>query len=657
MSRTTLLPLTAALMLLSGHALAATSSAVADRDTYVKENNKGPYGSEHLISVSKHKKDEEVRVGLVSFSGMPPSSPIDANLTLHVARFDGTAAATVHVYGIRDASRTGNAACGEDFAEGALKYAHLASLDHTESKVAAGSGCIFGGAPLGDLRISRSQLGQTVTFTSPALVSFLQENQTSRVTFLLVRANADKGAGEIGFVAREHMSGLRARLSWTDGSDVGFPDWGVDSTREEDGVVSYVGAIDFPLGGGQTLRLPAADVQMTFTERGTLETIDGTVGYPELPVGGLFDALGALEGTGPGLQIGYGYPEQFNAGAQLPLNPDTRYLYLREVTGASLSWGPLTAEAPGTGETLIVFDLAAPSALFYTSRLPEPVPLTSVQLGVSMRDTIPFRPLTNQGVEGHLTTFDGNLHLGASGEIPTRIPNVVLAVSGDMTAAADPARFPRASWMKHLGGNGEVALAASVGIFSVEIPISESSFRYSSDGEGGRPSLAYASNAALPDLGRLPLALVGKSRVWAYLSDVDNGMRSFVGVKGRVKFGTKWAKHAIDATVVVGPTEALIVGTVTFGGMKMNVRGSANQSHAAFSGSMTSSFGAQGGRVKLKFKAGFDTRKDPIDLSATARFCIAGSCSKVGVKQLEIKSDGHIRVCVDVGVANVCETI
>src|SRR5690606_21544182 len=129
---------------------------------------------------------------------------------------------------------------------------------------------------------------QTVTFTSPELVRFLQENQTPRVTFMLVRANADKGAGEIGFVAREHMSGLRPRLSWTDGGEVGFPDWGVDTTQEENGVVSYVGALEFPVGGGQTLRLPGADVRMTFTERGGLETIDGTVGYPELPMGGLF---------------------------------------------------------------------------------------------------------------------------------------------------------------------------------------------------------------------------------------------------------------------------------------------------------------------------------------------------------------------------------
>ncbi|HLT30590.1 MAG TPA: hypothetical protein VK013_11135, partial [Myxococcaceae bacterium] len=615
MHRLLLVPLTVLGMLASGTAVAQPRHLSADRDTYVKENNKGPYGSEPLVTVSKGKNAKNTRKGLISFWGLNRGAPIDASLALTVERVESSGTQTVHVYGVRDAWATlsdGVGECQEDFSESALKHGHVPFLDTSADGVNEASGCLFRGRPLGTLKLTRAHVGQTVRLESPALVAFLQENVTERVTFLLVRDAGDKANGEVAFASREHPSLPRASLSWTDASDFGFPDWSTGAQVTNGGrTVHYQGTIEVPLGDGGTLRLPAASVTMGFTSSGNLETLSGTVGYPELPEEGIFGALGAFEGSGPALQVGFDYPMVFNQGAELPLNPFTRYLYVRTMTGATLSWGVISAESPGAGETLLVFDPAAPATYLYTSHLPGGVPLDSVQLGVSNRHTIPFVPLVTRGVEGELKGFNGNLHLGASGEIPTKIPGVGFAVEGEMTAKAVPEAFPAVDWVEELGGNAEAGLSATVGVFNVTVPFAEASYRYRAQGRGGLPSLAYSTDAAVPHLPDLPFQIDGKAKVWSYLAAADAGQHSFVGIKGRVKFGTRWVSQKFDMTVDIGPQQAALDGTVSFGGFKVNVSGSASQSRVRLAGSASTNWGVEGYKVKLELKVGFDSAQAP----------------------------------------------
>ncbi|HLT28848.1 MAG TPA: hypothetical protein VK013_02315, partial [Myxococcaceae bacterium] len=94
------------------------------------------------------------------------------------------------------------------------------------------------------------------------------------------------------------------------------------------------------------------------------------------------------------------------------------------------------------------------------------------------------------------------------------------------------------------------------------------------------------------------------------------------------------------------------------GGFKVNVSGSASQSRVRLAGSASTNWGVEGYKVKLELKVGFDSAQAPVDLSATARACAPGlGCSKVGIKELRIKSDGHIRVCVDLGFTKSCRNL
>src|SRR5690606_41235334 len=103
MHRLLLVPLTVLGMLASGTAVAQPRHLSADRDTYAKENNKGPYGSEPLVTVSKGKNAKNTRKGLISFWGLNRGAPIDASLALTVERVEASGTQTAHVYGVREA--------------------------------------------------------------------------------------------------------------------------------------------------------------------------------------------------------------------------------------------------------------------------------------------------------------------------------------------------------------------------------------------------------------------------------------------------------------------------------------------------------------------------------------------------------------------------
>lgn len=131
----------------------------------------------------------------------------------------------------------------------------------------------------------------------------------------------------------------------------------------------YVGTLHIPVALG-VVDVPGASVDMTFNAQGILQTISGTVGFPTLPGLEMFHSLGAMSSTGPSLQIGYDYPAAFDTLA-LPLDASQRYFYFREQSGASVSWGPLTVQAPNTGATMFALEPGS------TTAPPRPVDATA----------------------------------------------------------------------------------------------------------------------------------------------------------------------------------------------------------------------------------------------------------------------------------------
>src|SRR5690606_29443290 len=107
--------------------------------------------------------------------------------------------------------------------------------------------CLYNQQKLGTLTISKSDVGSTVYFKSPALNRFLQSDQNGKVTFLITRKeNASFGTG---FASREHPTLQPARLYWTNGNGIDLPDWEQSATQNPDGSYDYVGELRIPVAG------------------------------------------------------------------------------------------------------------------------------------------------------------------------------------------------------------------------------------------------------------------------------------------------------------------------------------------------------------------------------------------------------------------------
>lgn len=655
-----------ALTLSAAAVFAATTSAraetvSADRDTYVRANNDGPYGTEKEILVSANKENKKVRKGLVAFRGPVNTSIVDAKLELTVAQINSNA--NFLIYGVRDswaALMDGTSCPAENFDEN-IKYnnSSLSFLDGSDGGVVAGSPCVFGGKPLGTLAVPKSKLNSSVTFTSSALVNFLQENANTPVAFLIVRAVSDKGDDTVGFASHRHTSLPAPRLSWTTTNGIEMVD-ASGATPRGSNAVDYRGTLRIPLAGGKAITVPAADVRMNFNAAGDLISIDGTVGFPTLPDQGLMSALGGGDTTGTSLQIGYGLPISFNGTAELPLRPLVKHFYFRQLSGASVSFGPVSASSPDAGETVIAVDPLAPALFFHSDQMGGSVVLDSARMGVSGAKTIAFDPSVTRGVESYMTPFDGNLYLGGSGAIPTSIPTLFVTVDGDLTIDAKPEVFPTGDWAKTIGGNADIGLEVSIGVFALSLPVSQSSLLYRTQGEGGSPSFAFSGNAYDPGFSGLPFQMADRVKVAGYFTDHNAGRSSFVQLDGRMDLGNVFKKHQIEGTLLLDSTGGSFSGDAKFGGQKMSVSGAVTNVYVKLTGSMSNSFNFDIGKIKTKVFATFDTRSSgAVGLSASAQFCVDGAgCSGAGIDDLSIKSDGSVRICVKVaGIGTSCQTL
>lgn len=449
-------------------------------------------------------------------------------------------------------------------------------------------------------------------------------------------------------------------------------DYQASATQLGPNLWHYVGTLHIPIAGGM-VDVPGASVDMTFNSQGLLQTISGTVGFPTLPGPGMLGLLGPMSSTGPTLQIGYDYPAAFNTLA-LPLTSTVRYFYFQEQSGASVSWGPLSVEAPGTGATMFALEPFAPTVFFYTDQLLPNSPLQSVSVGVSGANAIPFIPEHIDGVEGRIPlNLLGNLYLGGSVDIPTEIPAVSVNVTGDMTLNADPRRFATNApdWLQWLGINGDVSLQAGLGPVSLDFFLGGATLLYQG---GTAPSVAFSGTVDPDQLLGMPFGPKYSMQTSGFLSKNVNA--SYLDLEGEMVFPSalasqkSFAKQTVNASVRVTSNGVAFNGTAKFIGTTMGVsggvfatNGNPNNTYAVFDGSISHSFNAYIGKIQATITASFDTRHSDVDVSAKLQFCVKNiftgnwACDSIG-GSASVNSSGHIRVCANVpGFGQSCDTL
>jgi hypothetical protein len=449
-------------------------------------------------------------------------------------------------------------------------------------------------------------------------------------------------------------------------------DYQASATQVGPNTWHYIGTLHIPVMMGM-VDVPGANVDMTFNAQGVLQTISGTVGFPTLPPIGNMRYLGAMSSTGPSLQIGYDYPAAFNT-LDLPLNSAVRYFYFKQQSGASVTWGPLTVEAPGTGATMFALEPFAPTVFFYTDQLLPQSPIQSVSVGVSGTNAIPFTPEYTWGVEGQMPrNLLGNLYLGGSVNIPTEIPEVDVNVAGDMTLGTREASFATNApdWLQFLGINGDVSLQAGLGPVSLDFFLGGATLLYQ---RGTAPSVAFSGTVDPDQLLGMPFGPKYSMQAAGFLS--KNLAASHLDLQGEMVFPSALAsqksflKQTVNAAVHVDSSGVTIDGTAKFIGTTVNVsggvyaaNGNRNNTYAVFDGSISHSFNAYIGKIKATITASFDTRHSDVDVSAKLQFCVKNiitghwACDSIG-GSASVNGNGNIRVCANVpGFGQACDTL
>lgn len=653
-----------ALMLASGLAHASTSYLTPAADTYVKRSNKGPYGSEPLLAVKNVGDGKNTRKSFIRFEDVDAPDAFEVSLSLTVAELSNTSAATVRLWGINDST-----GCGEAFDEATLKYKSdgLTYFSDGDEGIRSGSGCIFGNAPLISFNVTRADVGRTLALTGSALQRFVRANHNGRVTFILTK-HGNGGDAFIGFASKEHPTLAAPALAWTSSAE---PDLsGADQiSTNSDGSTHYQGVLKLPLSGGRYLELPGASVDMTFTASGRLQTIQGTVGFPELAVtGGLLGKL-PLTVAGPALQIGYAYGRDLGF-TDLPVEDDTPYYYFATQSGVAMTLGPVELASDAFGSTQFVLDPMGPTILFYSSQLPGlPPAVGALGIGVSGSNGIPWTAERTTGVESQMVGFGGDLYVYGelSLPIPARGPvDFEATASGAMTAdvnddlfTSTDAAIDPTGWIEQVGANANLDVTASLGAASITQNVAGASLLYRRHGAHGLPSLTYVGEIdpgtlAIPGF---PIGFSGSAAVSAYL-DTGAVEASFMQMTGDVKLGAGFGNVTLDGSVRVSATGLNFSGKAKFGGFNIGVSGAITESGARLTGDASKSVNFEVGKVKVSLQATLDTAAGEAKVKASGRLCVGGgygipeSCSGVSVSA-DVKDNGHIEVCV----SGECKTL
>lgn len=655
-----------ALLLGSGLAHASTSYLTPAADTYVKRSNKGPYGSEPLLAVKNVGDNKNTRKSFIRFEGVDAPDAFEVSLSLTLAQLSNTSAATLRLWGINDSDT-----CGEAFDEATLQYksSGLTYWNDGDEGIKSGSACIFGNAPLMSFSVTTSDVGRTLSLTSAALQRFVRANKNGRVTFIITK-HGNGGDAFIGFASKEHPSLAAPALAWTSSAEPDLSGAEQISTNS-DGSTHFRGVLKVPLSGGRYLELPGASVDMTFTESGRLQTIQGTVGFPELAVsGGLLGTLPlAPTVAGPALQIGYAYGRDLGF-TDLPVEDDTPYYYFATQSGVGMTLGPVEIASDSFGSSQFILNPMSPTLLFYSSQLPGlPPAVGALGIGVSGSNGIPWTAQRTTGVEAQMVDFGGDLYVYGelSLPIPARGPvDFEATASGAITADVNDNLFTSSAaasdptgWIEQVGANANLDVTASLGAASITQNVAGSSLLYRRHGAHGLPSLTYVGevNPGGLNIPAFPVSFTAKTAVSAYL-DTGAVEASFVEMSGDVKVGSGFGNVGLDGKVRVSSTGLWYTGKAKFGGFNVGVSGAITQSGARLTGSASDTVNFEVGKVKLKIEATLDTADGYARIKPSGKLCVGGSygipesCSGVSVSGT-VKSSGHIEVCV----SGECKTL
>jgi hypothetical protein len=640
----------ATLLLGSSFSHAATSYVTASDDTYVRRNNGGPYGSQTTLAVKNRGGNDNTRKAFIGFDGVDAPDAFDVSLSLTLAGLSEASSAKLLVWGINDST-----SCGEAFDEATLKYksSGLSFFADGEDGINQSSACIFGDEPLVSFTVKSSDAGRTFTLSSDALQRFVRANRNGRVTFVITKQGKGNNA-YVTFASKEHPTLPAPALSWTSAAELDIT--GGTVRTNTDGSTHYEGTLKLPLSGGRYLELPGARVDMTFTESGRLETIQGTVGFPELTVaGGLLGGL-PLEPTvaGPALQIGFAYGRDLGF-TDLPLEDDLRYYYFSTQSGVGVSLGPVEIASDSFGASHFVLEPTAPTILFYSSQIPGlPAPVGAFGVGVSGSNGIPWTPERTTAVAEHMVPFGGDLYLYGELSVPIPAPTSIsfdATVSGAVTVNVNDALFSGLNgldptgWIEDLGVNGNLDLSASLGAASVTQNVSGATLLYRRHGAHGQPSLTYVGEVAPGSLSipGFPVSFDGRVSVSGHL-DTGSVTSSFMEMRGDVKLGLGFGKVKLDGNVRVQPTKVRYEGKASFAGFRVEVSGDITPSGARLTGDASKSLNLEAGKLEVSLSATLDT-DEGVSVRASGRICAAGlGCTGTSVSA-KVKSSGHIEVC------------
>lgn len=616
---------------------------------------------------SRPSKGENNTHAIIEFADPAQREIVAASLRFHFERLwtASLPSATFYVWGVKD-----DGPCYEDITgPSGTPLLPLTTqfpfFDNSGDGVDSTSPCLYDANPAvaGAQRLGTFTVGQgedlTVDFSSPALTSFVQSDTDGVITIALTtKKETTDVRAEI--VAEDHSTKPAAQLHVQRVGQLTISSFLGDLTQNPDGSWHFDGDLSIPVGQGQEVVVPGADVDMTFNADGELQTISGTVGFPELPGTGMLDDLGPFSSTGPSLQIGYDYPAAFNS-LGLPLDAATRYFYFLEQSGASVTWGQLSAEAPGTGATMLALDPDAPTVFFYTDQLLPDSPVTAVSVGVSGGNTIPFQPWYEEYVESQMVTFKGDLYLGGEVSIPTSIPAVTVDVTGDMTVNVHDSAFVSGGslpWIKDLGVNGEVSLGAGLGPFSMSCYLGGATLLYR---DSTYNTLTFSGLIEPDQIDGLPFVPKGSIVAAGHLS--QDLSKSFLILDGDMEFPGSFPMQKINAYAYLDKNGGELDGTAKFAGTTFHVQGAVYSSYAAFSGSISHNFNAYIGKVKATITASFDSRNTSVGLSAKVQFCVKDpfsgneECDSIG-GSVSVNGGGNIRLCANIpGYGTECDTL
>jgi hypothetical protein len=211
-----------------------------------------------------------------------------------------------------------------------------------------------------------------------------------------------------------------------------------------------------------------------------------------------------------------------------------------------------------------------------------------------------------------------------------------------------------------------VDATVTVGGFTFPLALARATVLYQSKGTdvsgqpGTQPSFTFSGDVeeAKTKLIRvMPVSFKQRMHADGWINLNDGGLSSYVDLGGSLDLNAVLDKLEIDGTLHLSPQTNTFKGVAHFAGVNVNV-----------DGTVTNTLFSVGGSTKVKWKkSGYGieaTLRPRITVQgsrgsydwnhSSAKACIAGSCSGIGIKKLEVGSDGHIKLCVNLAGATVC---